>query len=71
MRLAADEPLGMFASIYLDGAKVHDCVEADEDEGWVRVLVIGEEGETAVFESSAEIGFVTVKLAGRVRITFE
>lgn len=49
MRLKADSLEGAKAQAYLDGVDVSaECVEADDEKGWVELLVRDKEGRIRV-----------------------
>jgi uncharacterized protein (DUF39 family) len=39
MRLKAEDPLGQVSEVYFNGVREFYCVEADEENGWVDVMV--------------------------------
>ncbi len=45
MRIKADSLEGRIAQAFLDGVEVsNDCIEADDEQGWVELLVRNKQG---------------------------
>jgi hypothetical protein len=66
MRMRAGDPGTVYCYVFLDGKPVTDCVEADEEGGWVEVYVHGPDGRP--FVQRDEI--VTERHVGKVAIAF-
>ncbi len=79
MRINIDHPLAAYCQPYLDGELIRNCIEADDEEGWVRCYKKDEDGnlvyrriENNVSEDSTEqyYEFIMETLHGKVELVF-
>lgn len=70
MRMQVGDNGGQTAKIFLDNIEVHDCIEANEEDGYV--IVHAKDGDGNLLISSYAGGSViTKKIYGTVRIELE
>mgnify|MGYP003403161231 CR=1 FL=1 len=69
MRISVDDPLAPFAKVYLDGIRLKNCTEADEESGIVTVYKLNSSGDIYLLPGSDCIA--TEQLHGIVKIEMD
>jgi hypothetical protein len=68
MNIKVSDPGSPWVKIFFNGTQINDCVEADEENRFVRRYARDEKGNFRRFEPPFETDLVIVKEYGDVRI---
>jgi len=72
MRIDVNHPRAMHCQPYLDGEPVRYCIEADDEEGWVKRYKTDANGQIIVNQDAPEDEMLTVEtLHGKVELVFK
>jgi len=72
MRIDVNHPRARHCQPYLDGEPVRHCIEADDEEGWVKRYRADANGQIIVNQDAPEDEMLTVEtLRGKVELVFK